>query len=216
MKDSREIILNRVRSALISAGTSLPENLGPTPEEILPPGLDLVKRFKEHWQASTGIFHRARSARGLTQIMAKILGPARGKTVMAASSFNDLMPEFDGIVQKLELRIATEPEEFPSVEVGLTGAELALAYSGTIMVTSDNKLDLTASLLPPTHVALIPRSRLVHHIGQAFEHFNKNKNLPPRAAAFISGPSKTADIQLTIVHGVHGPGQAHAVILDYE
>jgi L-lactate dehydrogenase complex protein LldG len=70
-------------------------------------------------------------------------------------------------------------------------------------VTSDNKLDLTASLLPPTHVALIPRSRLVHHIGQAFEHLNKNKNSPPRAVAFISGPSKTADIQLTIVHGVH-------------
>ncbi len=213
MRDSREIILSRVRSALISEDTNMPENLGPTPEEILPQDADLMARFKERWLPGTGIFHLARSSKGLTMILTKILKPVAGKRVIVSESFKNLMPDFEDLAGRIDVGICENVEEFPSAEAGLTGAELALAYSGTIVVTSGSEFELTASVLPPIHVALIPRDKIKHHLGQAFDHLSKTN--PPRAAVFISGPSKTGDIQMTLVHGVHGPGEVHAVILDY-
>ena len=67
MTAGREMILGRIRSAYRAGEMGPPEDLGPSPEEILPPGTDLMSRFKEHWQAAAGEFHLAKTPKGLTQ-----------------------------------------------------------------------------------------------------------------------------------------------------
>jgi L-lactate dehydrogenase complex protein LldG len=82
-----------------------------------------------------------------------------------------------------------------------------------LLLTSDHLGDLTASLLPPVHVALVPRSGLVFSLAQAFSRMTGRAL--PRATVLVTGPSKTGDIELTMVFGAHGPGQVHAVLLGF-
>jgi L-lactate dehydrogenase complex protein LldG len=110
-------------------------------------------------------------------------------------------------------RLAASVPEAAQAEVGLTGAELAMASTATLILTGDRPGDLTASLLPPVHVALVPRSGLVHSLAQALPRLAAGPL--PRAAVLVTGPSKTGDIELTMVRGVHGPGRVHAVLLDW-
>ena len=71
----------------------------------------------------------------------------------------------------------------------------------------------TVSLLPETHIALVPASRIVPGMEEAFALARSELGQLPRAVNFISGPSRTGDIEQTIVLGAHGPYRVHLVIL---
>ncbi|NPA31925.1 MAG: lactate utilization protein C, partial [Chloroflexi bacterium] len=89
-------------------------------------------------------------------------------------------------------------------EVGLTAAALAVAATGSVLVHSGPGRPLTASLLPRAHGVLVPASRLVPDLEAALRHPSWHS---ARAAALITGPSRTADIEMTLTVGVHGPAQ---------
>jgi L-lactate dehydrogenase complex protein LldG len=101
-------------------------------------------------------------------------------------------------------------------DVGVTTADYAIADTGTLVLVSGGEQHRLISLVPPIHVCLLEESRIVpilpdllarvheQHCGQA---------MPPRLMTFITGPSRTADIELTLVTGVHGPTKLHVLIL---
>jgi L-lactate dehydrogenase complex protein LldG len=103
--------------------------------------------------------------------------------------------------------------DLESIRVGITGALGGLVDCGGIVVTSGPGRSRLASLLPPVHIAVLRSSRLY-------------ASLPPFLAAhpsvadqgsnlvFITGPSRTADIEMTLTRGVHGPGEVHVVVVD--
>jgi L-lactate dehydrogenase complex protein LldG len=95
-------------------------------------------------------------------------------------------------------------------EIGLTGCEAALAETGSLAMVSGPGRPRTASLLPITHVVVIRGADIVQGMGEFFERFRANPVLP--YLVFITGPSRTADIELSLTLGVHGPGQVIAVI----
>jgi L-lactate dehydrogenase complex protein LldG len=86
--------------------------------------------------------------------------------------------------------------------VGLTSAEAAFAETGSIVVSSGPTRSRMVSLLPPIHIALVPTSKLTADI---FTWAATRQGDLPANTVFISGPSKTADIEMTLVKGVHGP-----------
>lgn len=97
--------------------------------------------------------------------------------------------------------------------VGITGCFCAIAETGTLMVCSSPATPATVSLLPETHIAIVPASRIVPAMEDAFALARTELGELPRAVNFISGPSRTGDIEQTIVLGAHGPYRVHLVIV---
>ena len=98
--------------------------------------------------------------------------------------------------------------------LGVTGVFCAIAETGTLMLCSGPQTPATASLLPETHVAIVPASRIVAYMEDAWDLARAELGQLPRAVNFISGPSRTADIEQTIVLGAHGPYRVHILLVD--
>ena len=104
------------------------------------------------------------------------------------------------------------------IRFGLTGVEAAFAATGSVLVASGKGKSRVASLLPLRHIALIPFSRLYRTVEEWLEERREAGNLAEtlreRAAAWhmITGPSKSADIEMNLTLGVHGPKYVHAIL----
>lgn len=98
--------------------------------------------------------------------------------------------------------------------VGITGVFAAVAETGTLVLLSGPDTPTSMHLLPETHVAIVPASRVVAHYEDAFDGVRAQAGGVPRALNLVSGPSRTGDIEQTIVVGAHGPYRVHIVIVE--
>ncbi|TRZ98077.1 MAG: lactate utilization protein C [Rhodocyclaceae bacterium] len=98
--------------------------------------------------------------------------------------------------------------------VGITGCFCAVAETGTLMLCSSPNTPAAVSLLPETHIAIVNASRILPCMEDAWALARKELGVLPRAVNFISGPSRTGDIEQTIVLGAHGPYRVHLVIVE--
>jgi L-lactate dehydrogenase complex protein LldG len=98
--------------------------------------------------------------------------------------------------------------------VGITGAYCAIAETGTVLTLSGPEMPPTVSLLPETHIAVVRRSRIVRNMEAAWALCRTEMRALPRAVNFISGPSRTADIEQTVTLGAHGPYRVHIVLVN--
>jgi len=97
--------------------------------------------------------------------------------------------------------------------VGITGCFCATAETGTLVLLSGPETYASAGLLPETHIAIVPASRIVAGHEDAFNLIRAERGELPRAVNFVSGPSRTGDIEQTIVLGAHGPYRVHAIVV---
>lgn len=96
--------------------------------------------------------------------------------------------------------------------VGITGCFCAIAETGTLMLCGSPDTPATVSLLPETHIAIVPAGRIVAGMEEGFALARAELGQLPRAVNFISGPSRTGDIEQTIVLGAHGPYRVHLIL----
>jgi L-lactate dehydrogenase complex protein LldG len=100
--------------------------------------------------------------------------------------------------------------------VGITGCFCALAETGTLVLLSGADTHASTHLLPETHIALVPASRIVRDMEDAFALMRDERGeaaaMMPRALNMVSGPSRTGDIEQTIVLGAHGPYRVHLIV----
>ncbi len=89
--------------------------------------------------------------------------------------------------------------------VGITGTFCAIAETGTLLLLGGEKTPASVSLLPETHVAIVDPRRIVATMEDAWDLLRREFGAPPRTVNFISGPSRTADIEQTVTLGAHGP-----------
>ena len=97
--------------------------------------------------------------------------------------------------------------------VGITGCHCAIAETATLMLLSGPDTPASVSLLPETHIAIVDASRIVPAMEDAWRLLRAEPGGLPRAVNFISGPSRTGDIEQTIVLGAHGPYRVHLVLV---
>jgi L-lactate dehydrogenase complex protein LldG len=116
--------------------------------------------------------------------------------------------DWNGAGLELEPRAARAEDK-----VGVTGAFCALAETGTLAMVSGPETPASASLLPETHLAVVPVARIVPHMEDAWDLMRAELGEFPRAVNYISGPSRTADIEQTLVLGAHGPYRVHIVLV---
>ncbi|MEO5700228.1 MAG: lactate utilization protein [Casimicrobiaceae bacterium] len=97
--------------------------------------------------------------------------------------------------------------------IGVTGCFCAVAETGTLVMTTGADTPTATTLLPDTHVAVVRARRIVAGMEDAFALVRKERPTMPRAINFISGPSRTGDIEQTIVLGAHGPFRLHIIVV---
>jgi L-lactate dehydrogenase complex protein LldG len=110
-------------------------------------------------------------------------------------------------------------EEAAQAQLGVTGADFVLAETGTLILRSGSGRPRSTSLLPDVHVAVFGRDRLLEsleQVGVMLEalHVDPDRAMSGAMINFITGPSRTADIELTLTRGVHGPKEVHAVFVE--
>jgi len=100
-------------------------------------------------------------------------------------------------------------------DVGITSAQWAIAETGTLVLESEKEFNRLTSLVPPVHICLLEAKRMRQTLGEILLILNADgrENLS-RTVTFITGPSRTSDIELTLAIGVHGPAELHAIVID--
>jgi L-lactate dehydrogenase complex protein LldG len=112
----------------------------------------------------------------------------------------------------LEARAPRFDEREGSDALGVTGAYCALAETGTLVLLSGPETPASTHLLPETHIAVVAASRILDGMEDAFALMRAEGRALPRAVNMVSGPSRTGDIEQTIVLGAHGPYRVHIII----
>jgi L-lactate dehydrogenase complex protein LldG len=95
------------------------------------------------------------------------------------------------------------------------GAGLAIEETGTLVLLSGALTPTGTMLLPDTHVAIVSAARIVAGMEEAFALVRSERDPMPRAVNLVSGPSRTGDIEQTIVLGAHGPYRVHILVVDH-
>jgi len=108
------------------------------------------------------------------------------------------------------------PDAIDSAQVGVTGIAFAIAQSGTLVEVAVNDAVRLVSALPRTYIGVVRKSTILDRFDEAAAEVRRisarhDGNL---TISFISGPSRTGDIEMKLTLGVHGPEKAHAVIID--
>jgi L-lactate dehydrogenase complex protein LldG len=190
-----------------------------------------LARFVREFERVGGVFHRVADARDAPAAIADI-ARERGMRRVVAWHGDALGLDVAPALADHGLETSTAPEReveaaerarrravAAAADLGVTGVDVAVAETGTLVVVSGAGRPRSASLLPPCHVAVFDREALVESLSQlglVLEAWQEAPAPTWRGASinFITGPSRTADIELTLTRGVHGPKEVHAVFVE--
>ena len=225
MNSSREDFLRHVRQAVSTGNrpgvsTSLEPRGRAGYQEA---GPDPVQRFREEFAALGGRFHLVADNESCVAKVVGLIKERSSKRVLLGKG-----PGIDplGLPKRLkdagfevisvdELTAESCQEPFFAADVGMSGVDYLVAETGTVVLHSGSDQPRSLSLLPPIHIAIADRNQLVLDL---FDLFPSTENEPaptlPSCITFITGPSKTGDIELRLVTGVHGPGEIHVILVD--
>lgn len=175
----------------------------------------LIQRFKEKAEAFAAEVYRTKDAKNVEEVLNKVFADL-GKPVVGVAP-SELINDVGvvNIVKKLDATVHdSDLSEFAAdFTVGISELDIAIAENGTI---AQNAVDLgnrVVSMLPDVHIAFIRTKNIVPGVRDAVEHFD-NQGMPPGYIAFISGPSRTADIERVLAIGVHGPERLVIILVD--
>ena len=213
MSTSRDEILSHLRVARPALGSIEPEkeHLAVSPlADQSPQGL--LDRFVEQARNLACMVYLPASQEEAIGIILDLLGSERS---LLAWDY-EFIP-LPGLAEAfVERGIQIAQQRDASVRIGITGADAALAATGSLVLLTGEGKPRLASLLPPVHVAVIQRSQILADMetwiaGLRQRGVEDFQNIA--GAMIISGPSRTADIAMQLILGMHGPGELHILIL---
>ena len=205
----REQVLHKVRTALGRHGGQSPDP--PPALSLAPVDLDLEERVRLLIANFPGQCARAASPEEARGYVANTLAGRRG----VASNGPFLQTTGITALAGVESNIRSEPtlrQLAAEADVGITSADYALADPGALVLLSTSREDRIVSLLPDVHIAVIPAGCILAGIDDLF-HALPNPAAVSSAMVIIGGPSRTGDIEMSLVHGVHGPRELHLVVV---
>ncbi|PLX73019.1 MAG: hypothetical protein C0615_11415 [Desulfuromonas sp.] len=117
--------------------------------------------------------------------------------------------------QQVKLLTAFDKSAAEQAAAGISGANFGIAETGTIVLESSAEPVRLATTLPPKHFVLIDPAKIVADGRAAVPYLQNLHHLAPQSfIAYITGPSRTADIERVLTIGVHGPKELHILLLD--
>jgi L-lactate dehydrogenase complex protein LldG len=187
---------------------------------------ELAAEFRERFERLAGKWlETTRQAINAPEVLDFIGSGLPAGALIAVSNVDQLQSY--GVLQPLQRRgfelltpdMADYEHRLAGAALGITGVYAALAETGSL-VLAGGESNRRPSLLPPIHLAIIKQGQLVANWEELLSRFSVAALAPvvggrdlPQAITLITGPSRTADIELTLCRGVHGPGEVRAVFI---
>jgi L-lactate dehydrogenase complex protein LldF len=191
---------------------SLPDQPSTPSSTLAEPGRVLIDRFEQEFITLGGTFTICQPG----ELSANLLTLLAKKEITRLQAWDGgHLP--NGLLESLQaegIEIVHGPD--PDLKAGVTGALAGIAETGTLVLTGGSGQPLTASLMPEFHIAILDSNRIIPSVEQLFKNQQpiRQEILAAPAAVLISGPSRTADIEMTLTIGVHGPREVHIYCLE--
>ena len=222
MSSARDNVLSRVRKALgkrerdiaaLAAAEAIIAGHAQGPRPLL--AENRVERFIERARDMESTVERVVDRAIIPAAVARYLDGLQLPPALSAqkSHAGVCWPEFAaldwaGAGLAIEARPTTGSDR-----LGITGTYCAIAETGTMVILTGADAPTATALLPDTHVAIVSAARIVDGMEDAFALIRRERGQLPRAVNLISGPSRTGDIEQTIVLGAHGPFRVHILVV---
>lgn len=184
----------------------------------------VVEFFKDQYEKLAGKVYVAATVAEAIEVIGQIFSSSNVTSVVTAPLPDEICDTLDKLIMKVGLAPVAIDLTSPSVQnqineadVGISMAEFGIASMGALVeVTSEDSYRLVSSL-PLIHIALVSAAEIVETLDEAaprlrdiYGRYQSNCQI-----TFISGPSRTADIEMKLFLGVHGPQASHVVICDW-
>jgi L-lactate dehydrogenase complex protein LldG len=169
-----------------------------------------LAQFRENVEAVDGHCVVAQTEDDIVRELTRIIGNRLPRVAISdAPAVHRLIHMTDLEVD--ELAIAPDAREVFRFDVGITLAQAAIAETGTLVLDSATERNRLVSLAPPVHIAIVDAASIYQTLGEALAFIHQDGQITP-AVTFITGPSRTADIELTLAIGVHGPQELYVIV----
>lgn len=123
-------------------------------------------------------------------------------------------PKVQSLLSGSQIRVDHQIEHLSNTQVGISGCESLIARLGSVLVSSGLFSGRRLNVFPETHIIIATTSQIVYDLKDALVNIKKKYNRLPSMISVISGPSRTADIEKTLVMGAHGPRNLYVFLLD--
>ena len=208
---AREAILGSIRSHLAASVPYDKQELGSSRKktELNPiSSAPICGQFKASLEAVDGHCVIVQGDGGIAEALTRIIHGGRiaisdNPEILRLLNLTDLEIE--------ELGIAPNAHDIFRFDVGISTVQAAIAETGTLVLDSTRERHRLVSLVPPVHIAIVRASQIYRTLSEVLSLIRKDKEISP-AVTFITGPSRTADIELTLAIGVHGPQELYVII----
>lgn len=228
--NARDAFLQRVRLAVVEGnrrtGTpSLPQRGAVGYQGA---GADPAERFRREFSAAGGFYQQLPDAEAAWKAVVRLLRDKQARKIVLERCpllerlelARRLRQEGYQVAETLPGAGAALREEAFGADVGITGVRHLVAETGSLVMTTSPETPRGTSLLPPVHLALAEPRQILPDLFDLFDLFSPEScpdrpaaAPPPACLTVITGPSKTGDIELTLVTGVHGPGEVHVLLV---
>ena len=222
----RQRMLERIRAA-VELGNRYADTAEPGPRRgiayVGSSSPDLAEGFGQALRRCGGHFHRVANLADVPRVILTILenngvrrvGISAEPLLEETLQLSRRLQAFGMEVWRAAMPVAPEPlavkDSLFALDAGITGVDALIAETGTVVVSASRERPRSLSLLPRIYIAVAAREQVMPDL---FDWFAAVPATCPSAFTFITGPSKTGDIELTLVTGVHGPGEVHVVVFD--
>lgn len=175
-----------------------------------------VKTMKEKAEAVQSIVAEVPGLEEAFRYAIEVTRKQGGEIIAAPGLDGKDESAFQELCLEAGLSLVTENlrESVGKIQTGFTMAEYGIAETATLVVPSAAEDTRIATMLSETHVAVLPKSRIRPDALSLAGELKKYMKSPPSYLAFISGASRTADIERVLTIGVHGPQELHILILE--
>ncbi len=226
--NGRETILARIREGLrqpaphahASVHQIETQNESHEARDWLPPvgdsladQINLFKKNSETLKTSFQVFENQESA---AAALASLASGWKQVAIHRSPLIEPLLPALTiSGIRLLNTDDGYEKSDLATCDAGLTTCECLVAQTGSVLVTSSTSGGRALSVLPPHHIVIARRQQMLPDLQAAFTHLEKKfgKN-PPSMLSFITGPSRTGDIERILVLGAHGPKELTVFLVD--
>nr|VFK38032.1 MAG: L-lactate dehydrogenase complex protein LldG [Candidatus Kentron sp. TC] len=220
--DARSSILSRIRAGLGRDGGVSPRSvhdilekrLSSPPIGIQPamPEKDLARRFVRMLEAVSGAVVRVPDLESAPSVIVQHLDEyelpyelvAAREPIIEDIPWSKVAPKEITLHHRAAMR---------ADRVSLTGAFSAIAETGTLVLVSGERTPTTLNFLPEDHIVILTEDRIVPYMEDVWKKIRATFTSPPRAINFITGPSRTADIEQTMRIGAHGPRRLTVILV---
>lgn len=206
---SKEKVLKKVRDALINKTDNPYPNVDFDSSVYKEITESLDVNFAQEFTQAGGKFVYCENTEELVSNLSLICQGNRWDEVYCID------PPLQEVLDKADIPFGSDDESFHSLKVGVTGCEYLIARLGSIMISSQQVSGRRLNVFPETHVVIAYSSQLVPDLKQALADIKlKYSARIPSLISVITGPSRTADIEKTLVMGAHGPCEIFVFLVE--